>query len=144
MSNSMSIPCWTANENIFSQFSSTPSTPVLFQPDPMTMQDTEQEQGQASSAVTAITETEDAVARIGSVLDNGKFACDVEGCRGKTFARLAEFRRHHTTHHASNKPNFWCQVSSCRRSMSGGGEAFHRKDNLDAHVRSIHSGAQHS
>jgi hypothetical protein len=72
----------------------------------MTMQDTEQEQGQASSAVTAITETEDAVARIGSVLSNGKFVCDAEGCRGQTFARQAELRRHHTTLHASNKLNF--------------------------------------
>ncbi|KAF2736993.1 hypothetical protein EJ04DRAFT_399166, partial [Polyplosphaeria fusca] len=68
-----------------------------------------------------------------------KFVCDVEGCGGQTFARHAELRRHHTTLHASNKPNFWCHVTTCQRSMSGGGRAFHRKDKLVAHVQSMHS-----
>lgn len=103
---------------------------------------TEQEQGQASSVRTVMTKVEDAVARIGSVLSNGKFVCDAEGCEGQTFARQAELRRHHTTLHATNKPNFWCSVPACRRSMSGGGNAFHRKDKLAAHVRSMHSGGK--
>lgn len=97
-------------------------------------------QDQASSTVILKTEAEDAVARIGSVLSNGRFVCDVEGCGAQTFARQAELRRHHTTLHATNKPNFWCHVPTCRRSISRGREAFHRKDKLVAHVRSMHSG----
>jgi hypothetical protein len=105
-------------------------------------QDQGQEQGQASSTVDAKTETEDAVAGIGAVLSNGRFMCDAEGCGGQTFARHAELRRHYTTIHASNKPNFWCHVRRCRRSISGGGKAFHRKDKLMAHIKSRHSGVQ--
>lgn len=98
----------------------------------------EQEQGQAFSAVTTMTETEDTVARIGSILSNGKSACDAEGCAGLTFNRQADLKRHYTTLHANNKPNFWCHVSHCRRSMSAGGKAFHRKDKLMAHIRRMH------
>jgi hypothetical protein len=89
-----------------------------------------------------IPKVDDGVARIGSVLSNGKFVCDAEGCEIQTFARQAELKRHHTTLHATNKPDFWCQVSTCRRSMTGGGKAFHRKDKLAAHVRSMHSDVQ--
>jgi hypothetical protein len=78
------------------------------------------------------------VARIGYVLDNGHFVCDDQVCVGRTFARQADLRRHYTTLHAANKPNFWCHVSACRRSIGGGREAFHRKDKLKAHVRSMH------
>lgn len=99
---------------------------------------TEQEQGQASSTVVEMIDVEDAVARIGSVLNNGKFMCDDERCAGRTFARQAELKRHYKTLHAINKPNFWCHVSPCPRSMSAGGEAFHRKDKLMAHVRTMH------
>lgn len=155
-----------------SQFSSTYSTPALSQPDSTSTPDMSppdisiypftshlvnhrysggmtfaaeqlqgQEQGQASSTVGAMTETE-AIARIGSVLGNGKFVCDAEGCGGQTFARQAELRRHFITLHATNKPNFWCHVLTCPRSMSRGGKAFHRKDKLMAHVRSMHSAVQ--
>jgi hypothetical protein len=102
----------------------------------------EQEQGRVHNARIAMTEADNVVARIGSVLSNGKFVCDAEECGSQTFARQAELRRHHTTLHAVNKPNFWCQVPTCRRSMIGGGEAFHRKDKLAAHVRSMHSDVQ--
>ncbi|KAK7177722.1 hypothetical protein PSPO01_16229 [Paraphaeosphaeria sporulosa] len=102
----------------------------------------EREQEQVQNARTAMPEVNDIVARIGSVLSNGKFVCDVEGCGSQTFARQAELRRHHTTLHAAKKPDFWCQIPTCRRSMNGGGEAFHRKDKLVAHVRSMHSHVQ--
>lgn len=102
----------------------------------------EQEQERSHNARTKMSEVDDVVARIGSVLSNGKFVCDAEGCESQTFARQAELRRHHTTLHAANKPDFWCQVPTCRRSMTGGGEAFHRKDKLAAHVRSVHRDVQ--
>jgi hypothetical protein len=99
----------------------------------------EQVQKQIHKARIPIPKVDDVVARIGSVLSNGRFVCDAEGCEIQTFARQAELKRHHTTLHAANKPTFWCQVSTCRRSMTGGGKAFHRKDKLAAHVRSMHS-----
>jgi hypothetical protein len=152
----------------YRQLSSTHFTSVPSQPDPVMMQSTplpnteshpltshlsyhhcsadavypEQEHSKACHTTSAMTEAEDAVARIGSVLSNGKFVCDIKECGGRTFARQADLKRHHTTLHATNKPNFWCRVSTCRRSMSGGDGAFHRKDKLDAHVRSMHSSTQ--
>lgn len=102
----------------------------------------EEEQEQVQTARTAMPEVNDVVARIGSVLSNGKFVCDVEACGSQTFTRQAELRRHYTTLHAANKPNFWCQIPTCRRSMIRGGEAFHRKDKLMAHVRSMHPTVQ--
>ncbi|KAH7083483.1 hypothetical protein BKA63DRAFT_561643 [Paraphoma chrysanthemicola] len=84
-------------------------------------------------------DNDDTVTRIGSVLSNRKFVCDEENCAGQTFARLAELRRHYTTHHAADKPNFWCHVPTCPRSVSGVGEAFRRRDKLAAHVKSMHS-----
>jgi hypothetical protein len=103
---------------------------------------TEQGQEQVHNARTAMHEVYDVVVRIGSVLSNGKFVCEAKGCESQTFARQAELRRHHTTLHAANKPDFWCQVPTCRRSMIGGGKAFHRKDKLAAHVRSMHPDVQ--
>jgi hypothetical protein len=76
---------------------------------------------------------------IGSVLSNGKYVCNDESCASQTFGRPSELRRHHTTLHASNKPSFWCHDPGCHRSAGGGGEAFHRKDKLTAHVKSMHS-----
>ena len=104
--------------------------------------DMTQEQSQPPSTVVETTDTEDTVTNIGSVLNNGKFICDHMDCVGRTFTRQAELRRHHTTLHAANKPEFWCRVSTCRRSMGKGGKAFPRKDKLMAHVRSMHGGAR--
>jgi hypothetical protein len=104
---------------------------------------TEHEKGQAASAVVETIDVEDAVTKIGSLLSNGTFVCDDERCAGRTFARQAELRRHHTTIHAANKPSFWCHVPTCQRSMSGGGSAFHRKDKLMAHVQSMHPDVQY-
>ena len=97
----------------------------------------EQGQEQIHNAGTAMPEADDAVATIGSVLSDGEFVCDVEGCGNRVFTRPAELRRH-ATQHAANKPNFWCQVPTCRRSMIRGGTAFSRKDKLAAHVREWH------
>jgi hypothetical protein len=62
---------------------------------------TEQEQGEASRAIVKMIDLDDAVTRIGSVLNNGKFMCDDERCAGRTFARQAELKRHHTLDCAS-------------------------------------------
>lgn len=102
----------------------------------------EQDTRQFHNTRTPISETEEDVTTIGSVLSNGKLLCAAKGCEGLTFGRQAELRRHHTTLHAAIKPNFWCQVSECRRSENAGGRAFHRKDKLAAHVKSMHSDAQ--
>ncbi|KAH7110528.1 hypothetical protein B0J11DRAFT_586114 [Dendryphion nanum] len=112
----------------------------LFEPRvPGDTTETEREtSGSVSRQIASMNSGDNGVARIGSVLDNGQFVCDDEVCAGRTFARQADLRRHHTTLHATDKPNFWCHVSLCRRSMGGGGEAFHRKDKLMAHVRSMH------
>ena len=92
--------------------------------------------------LTQNSDSDDTVEEIGSVLSNGKFICNYEDCAALTFSRLAELRRHYTTLHSLNKPNFWCGVLSCPRSMHGGGGAFHRKDKMMAHVRSVHPGMQ--
>lgn len=89
--------------------------------------------------VGMIDDNQETIARIGSVLSNGKFMCNDESCTGQTFGRPSELRRHHTTLHATNKPNFWCHDPTCPRSVERGGEAFHRKDKLAAHVNSMHS-----
>lgn len=138
------------------------SAPVVSQSDPFLMQDSthpvasflpqlhyiadevdaEQDTRQYHNTTTAISDIEEDITTIGSVLSNGKLLCAVKGCEGLTFGRQAELRRHHTTLHAAIKPNFWCQVSNCRRSKNAGGRAFHGKDKLAAHVKSMHSEAQ--
>jgi hypothetical protein len=102
---------------------------------------TEQDKHQPQNTITAMTDIEEDITTIGSVLSNGKLLCAAKGCEGLTFSRQAELRRHHTTLHAAIKPNFWCQVSNCQRSEIAGGRAFHRKDKLAAHVKSMHSDA---
>ena len=150
----------------FSQMIRSPSSmycaPVVSQSDPFLMQDAidpvasfltqphhtagavnaEQDTRQSHNTRTPISETVEDVTTIGSVLSNGKLLCAVKGCEGLTFGRQAELRRHHTTLHATIKPNFWCHVSNCRRSKNAGGRAFHGKDKLAAHVKSMHSEAQ--
>lgn len=101
-----------------------------------------QEQRAKRDVGSVMTRVDDIAAKIGSVLSNGKLVCDAEGCKSLTFGRQAELRRHHTTLHATNKPNFWCQVPNCRRSANLGGRAFHRKDKLAAHVKSMHPDVQ--
>ncbi|KAH6613150.1 hypothetical protein C7974DRAFT_418237 [Boeremia exigua] len=91
------------------------------------------------SPTSATPDPEDAVTKVGFLLNNGRLMCAIEGCEQRTFARPAELRRHHTTLHATHKPDFWCPVSTCRRSVAGSREAFHRKDKLAAHVLSMHA-----
>jgi hypothetical protein len=138
------------------------SAPVVSQSDPFLMQDAidpvasflpqlhhtadavdaEHDQHQFHNTTTAMAEIEEDVTTIGSVLSNGKLLCAAKGCEGLTFGHQAELRRHHTILHAAIKPNFWCQVSTCGHSENAGGRAFHRKDKLATHVKSIHSDAQ--
>ena len=116
------------------------------QPSPSDVVCTEQ-QGRGSRTAVDTTDAIDAtddnddgtVTFIGSVLSNGKYACNNESCSGQTFGRPWELRRHHTTLHAADKPSFWCHDPACHRSAGGGGEAFHREDKLTAHVKSMHS-----
>ncbi|KAH8702998.1 hypothetical protein GQ44DRAFT_692794 [Phaeosphaeriaceae sp. PMI808] len=164
MNSSVSMSRWTQNEYNSNQSSSMHFTSELCQDAPIVTQDIslptlnirpstlqplehrfsgdtvdiELEQYQDTGAVFGIIDVEDVITRIGSVLSNGKFICDNERCAGRTFARRADLKRHHTTLHAVNKPNFWCQVPSCSRSMSARGGAFHRKDKLMAHVWNMH------
>jgi hypothetical protein len=79
------------------------------------------------------------VATIGSVLNNGEFTCTNDRCTGITFRRCAELRRHYETLHDTNRVDFWCDIPTCRRSKGHGREAFHRMDNLVAHMRTAHS-----
>lgn len=136
-------------------------TPVVSQSDPILVQDAihpiasfltqlhhtpdevhiEQDEHQSHNTTTAKSDIEEDITTIGSVLSNGKLLCAAKGCEGLTFGRQAELRRHHTSLHAAIKPNFWCQISTCRRSENAGGRAFHRKDKLAAHVKSMHSDA---
>lgn len=98
-----------------------------------------QQQSQVSRNAVESKADENAHMRIGAVLSNRKFICEERSCAGRTFARLTELLRHHSTIHDENKPNFWCHVPNCPRSLDTGGKAFHRKDKLAAHVKSKHS-----
>ncbi|KAF2195106.1 hypothetical protein K469DRAFT_497458, partial [Zopfia rhizophila CBS 207.26] len=79
---------------------------------------------------------------IGHMLSNGKIRCPHPNCRGITFGRNADFRRHYTNHHASAKQEFWCTELGCNRSppVGGGrGRSFgNRKDKRDEHLRNLH------
>lgn len=72
---------------------------------------------------------------IGSLLSNGRFKCTEGACARKTFGRVTELRRHITTTHAADKPQFWCHVPSCARSSK---KPFSREDKLASHIRSMH------
>jgi hypothetical protein len=80
----------------------------------------------------------DAPEIIGSLLSNGRFKCNEDACARKTFGRAAELRRHITTTHATDKPQFWCYVPSCARSASGNKKPFSREDKLASHIRNMH------
>jgi hypothetical protein len=97
------------------------------------------EQDQVTRAVSTISDGEDTTTRIGFVLSNGRLMCNHEKCAGRSFARKAELKRHYTTLHAHSKPNFWCPFPACPRSEHRGDNAFHRKDKMTSHVRSMHS-----
>lgn len=76
---------------------------------------------------------------IGSMLLNGKFKCSQRECVKKTFKRAAELRRHHNTVHSTQKPEFWCLISSCERSAASGTKPFSRKDKQGDHMRKMHN-----
>ncbi|KAF2878545.1 hypothetical protein BDV95DRAFT_478826, partial [Massariosphaeria phaeospora] len=82
---------------------------------------------------------------IGLILSNGtvrndKYECHIPACSGTTFGRLADLKRHHATRHAETKPEFWCPVEGCVRSLDGGGHSFPRKDKMEDHFERIHGG----
>ncbi|OAL52876.1 hypothetical protein IQ07DRAFT_584881 [Pyrenochaeta sp. DS3sAY3a] len=82
--------------------------------------------------------TEDAPEIIGLFLSNGRFKCNEDACARKTFGRAAELRRHITTTHAADKPQFWCHVPSCTRSANIKKKPFSREDKLASHIRNMH------
>jgi len=98
----------------------------------------------SSSVDTADDEAPGNVVRIGHVLENGKYTCVLGTCARKTFNRPADLRRHHSTIHAIQRPQFWCTVSTCPRSAAAGGQAFRRRYRLHHHVRKMHSGGESS
>lgn len=65
-------------------------------------------------------------AAIGLVLAGGRFKCNHTHCFGRSFKRPAELRRHYNTTHAVRKPEFWCEVPFCERSLAAGGRPFCR------------------
>jgi hypothetical protein len=86
-------------------------------------------------------EDDDSDAAMGTALKNGLFKCILKQCADITFKRPAELKRHYNTIHAAQKPEFWCNVPSCDRSVAAGGRPFHRKDKLQDHVQRKHERA---
>jgi hypothetical protein len=104
----------------------------------MTEQSRQNAIDQEPLAADLAPQDDDSDAAIGTALKNGKFKCILERCARKTFKRQAELRRHYKTIHAAQKPEFWCNVLSCDRSVAAGGRPFHRKDKLQDHVQRMH------
>lgn len=80
---------------------------------------------------------------IGVILSNGsvrndKYRCHEPLCSGATFNRLADLKRHHSTRHAEARPEYWCPIDGCPRSLNGGEEAFSRRDKMKDHLRRVH------
>jgi hypothetical protein len=65
------------------------------------------------------------------------FRCGFSACANQSFNRWYDLKRHHDGAHAAAKPDFWCHVVDCDRSMIGG-RSFPRKDKLHDHVRKMH------
>ncbi|KAF2755064.1 hypothetical protein EJ05DRAFT_503378 [Pseudovirgaria hyperparasitica] len=141
MSYSSSMSEWTANghtdinePHCASQLFTRPLSPDMMYTKPG--------QDRITGFAVETSNIKDIITKIGSVLHNGTFTCDDEGCGGKVFTRQADLRRHYTTHHAIDKPTFWCHVPSCRRSIRGKGKAFRRKDKLMSHIQNMHYDVQ--
>lgn len=80
---------------------------------------------------------------IGMILSNGtprdhQYKCHFDACSGTTFRRLADLKRHHTVHHSTAPPQFWCDVPWCERSVERGNRPFARRDKLVDHVVRVH------
>jgi hypothetical protein len=73
---------------------------------------------------------------IGTIRLSGDIRCYHLGCT-RTFGRLTELRRHYTTSHAVQRPEYWCSQPTCDRSMAGG-RPFHRRDKMREHERRVH------
>jgi hypothetical protein len=73
---------------------------------------------------------------IGTIRLGGDIRCYHLGCT-RAFGRLTELRRHYTTSHAVQRPEYWCSQPTCNRSMAGG-RPFHRRDKVRDHERRVH------
>ena len=56
----------------------------------------------------------------------------------RSYSHLAERRRHYETQHSIVKPEYWCNVPLCERSVVLAGRPFHRVDKMREHVRMVH------
>jgi hypothetical protein len=90
------------------------------------------------------TPDDDSNQAIGTALKNGRYKCIMQACANISFKRPTELRRHYNTIHAVQKPEFWCEVEFCERSLAGaagvaaGGQPFHRRYRLQAHMQKVH------
>ncbi|KAF2854089.1 hypothetical protein T440DRAFT_514824 [Plenodomus tracheiphilus IPT5] len=66
------------------------------------------------------------------------FRCYVKSCRGATFSRVQELKRHWCAKHGGHR--IWCPYPSCDRSEKAGERSFPaaRPDNLRDHIRRRH------
>ncbi|KAF2875455.1 hypothetical protein BDV95DRAFT_274003 [Massariosphaeria phaeospora] len=81
---------------------------------------------------------------IGVILSNGTprtdiYRCNDADCSGATFGRLQDLKRHHRHYHQTPRPEYWCPVYGCSRSVVGRQGAFVRKDKLADHVYNMHT-----
>ncbi|KAF2477716.1 uncharacterized protein BDR25DRAFT_206593, partial [Lindgomyces ingoldianus] len=76
------------------------------------------------------------------IMEDGTIQCAKGECRGLSFGRTADFRRHHNQQHARNRAEYWCTFDDCSRSyVPGGGKTRSfgtRKDKRDEHLRNVH------
>ena len=66
------------------------------------------------------------------------FMCERPNCRGKSFGRQYELKRHHNGAHADRPTVLWCNLVGCERSEAEGSRPFPRKDKRNDHVRKVH------
>jgi hypothetical protein len=70
------------------------------------------------------------------------FRCSNSACRGKTFSRWYDLRRHYNGAHAIMPIVYWCEDEGCSRSEPAGDRPFPRKDKLADHVEKIHGASR--
>jgi hypothetical protein len=140
------IPLYQYPQSAFSDLrldgmgSASVAGPSCPRPPPTWDQNTQQPSTPSSKLLSAdaMNHEKDPETVIGSVLKNGRLTCSNPLCTGKSFGRQAELNRHYDTTHAAYKPEFWCPVTTCRRSACLGIRSFPRIDKLKSHIESVH------
>ncbi|CAN9313271.1 unnamed protein product [Alternaria sp. RS040] len=67
-----------------------------------------------------------------------RHVCTIASCRGASFSRAHELRRHNASRHDFDNPRFWCPIGECGRSRKDGGRGFPRKDKMVDHLMRVH------